>query len=109
MKRLSELRQAAGLSVRALGEAAQVSGALITMIEQGKRTPSEVVVAGIAEALEVDADLLALSLGVVPGWIRHMIRDNPERALKSLQDLEKSILTSWGKGRGYIREMGGAV
>lgn len=59
------LRAAADLSQRELARRAGYHDTLISMIERGARNPSRPVLANIAEALGVEADLLEQCRGTV--------------------------------------------
>lgn len=62
-RRLTQSREAAGLSRRALGRIAQVSEAHISRLELGQRLPSPVMRQALARALGVDTEWLASGQG----------------------------------------------
>lgn len=57
-KRIATLRKAAGLSQAALAERAGITQGMVSMMEDGSRTPSLTVAKGIAEALNTTIDEL---------------------------------------------------
>ncbi|MBP2472896.1 transcriptional regulator with XRE-family HTH domain [Crossiella equi] len=59
-------RQAAGLTVQALADAASLSRRLLTQVEQGTANPSLVTVDRLARALGVDFATLTAAPGVAP-------------------------------------------
>jgi len=66
-QRLTQAREAAGLSRRALGRIAQVSEAHISRVELGQRLPSPVMRQALARALGVDAEWLGSGRGTAQG------------------------------------------
>lgn len=66
-ERLTQAREAAGLSRRALGRIAQVSEAHVSRLELGQRVPSPVMREALARALGVNAEWLVSGHGTPRG------------------------------------------
>ena len=66
-ERLTQSREATGLSRRALARIAQVSEAHVSRLELGQRVPSPLMCQTLARALGVDAEWLASGRGKLSG------------------------------------------
>jgi len=75
-KRLRELRNAAGLSLRELAEKVNVDFTYLSKIENGVLpAPSDKVIARLARALNADQDELTTLAGRIPSDIAEMLKD----------------------------------
>ena len=63
---IRQQRELAELSMRQFAQLAGISNPYLSQIERGLRAPSENVLRGIADALEVSADALYERAGVAP-------------------------------------------
>jgi transcriptional regulator with XRE-family HTH domain len=63
---IRQQRELAELSMRQFAQLAGISNPYLSQIERGLRAPSENVLRGIADALEVSADALYEQAGVAP-------------------------------------------
>jgi transcriptional regulator with XRE-family HTH domain len=87
-ERLTQAREATGLSRRALARVAQVSEAHISRLELGQRVPSSLMCQALARALSVDVDWLASGQGKLRGTPREESAELTSRGLPvSITDL----------------------
>jgi transcriptional regulator with XRE-family HTH domain len=64
-KFIREQRNAVGMSLRKLAEAAGVSNPYLSQIERGLRRPSAEILSGIAKALRISAETLYVKAGIL--------------------------------------------
>jgi len=76
---IRSLRMAKGLSLKELGEIADVNYVFLSKLERGLESPSEELVRTLAEKLEYtgDIDELVAKFGKVPDSIKQLIIDDP--------------------------------
>jgi transcriptional regulator with XRE-family HTH domain len=92
-ERLTQAREATGLSRRALARIAQVSEAHISRLELGQRVPSPLMCQALARALSVDAEWLASGRGKPRGTpsekSAELARQGLPAAIETLLDRER--------------------
>lgn len=81
------LREAQGLTLRALAKKVGVTAPFLSDLEHGRRQTNQY--AALAEALEVQVDELRLLDTRVPGDLREWLSENP-KLLALLKDLQSS-------------------
>jgi transcriptional regulator with XRE-family HTH domain len=70
---VTERRRARNLAQKAVADAAGISTAYLSDIENGRRSPSNVVlITGLAHALGADPDALAIRAGQLPAQIKDL-------------------------------------
>ena len=82
---MKKAREKAGLTTRQLAEALGIAQPTLTNIEVGKRPCPERLLEPMAEALGVDADELALSLGQLRPWMIEVAQDNHRQILRAFR------------------------
>lgn len=92
-ERLTQAREATGLSRRALARIAQVSEAHISRLELGQRVPSPLMCQALARALSVDVEWLASGRGkprgAPPEESAELARHGLPAAIETLLDRER--------------------
>lgn len=89
-KTCKRLREGAGITQEALGEAAGVSGKYISRIEKGKANPTLTTIQKLARGLQVDVAVLAdfRELGLSKEQIReNLLREIAEADDRTIMDL----------------------
>lgn len=91
--RLRELRKGKGISQRDLADSVGVDFTYLSKLENERLpAPSATVIAALAEALDADADELAVLAGKIPADLVDVLRQNPG-AIKMFRSLAGDIRT----------------
>jgi len=94
-KRLKELREAKGLSLRKTAKSIGKSHAYLSEIERGKATASDDILMLLAGPLEEDPDVLFAMAGKVSKRFRKALMEHPRlfgELLNRLEDAPKGAL-----------------
>ncbi len=83
---LRELRTRAGIGIKRLAPALQVSYTYLSKLENNEIKPSAELVDRVAEYFEYNRDALLLSAGKIPEEIVEILRAHPDDALKFLRE-----------------------
>ena len=89
--RWARSRRGPARTLRALSKETGLSASYLLYIETRQRKPNDAIVEKLAKVLDVDVDLLGLSLGVPRPWMVDLMVKNPEKALDALQQLSASL------------------
>lgn len=78
------LRMAKGLSLKELGEVAEVNYVFLSKLERGLEVPSEDLIKKLAEKLDYKDDVneLIAKFGKVPTTIKQLILDDPSSVIE---------------------------
>ncbi len=78
------LRMAKGLSLKELGEVAEVNYVFLSKLERGLEVPSEDLIKKLAEKLDYKNDVneLIAKFGKVPTTIKQLILDDPSSVIE---------------------------
>lgn len=100
--RIREFREGAGLTVDGLAEIAGCSKATISLIENGKRTPSMAMLEAIASALHVPTKIL-LDDGLIPDPVASEIAAHLKELLQ-LGEKDRAAIFSLARSLPKVRE-----
>lgn len=90
-KKMKEIRQAMGLSVRKLGIMSRISSTTISAIENSKTNPSVITLQKIAKAIDVDPNVFFQSEAFVYNNNKLIINKDTRRfADELIQELKKN-------------------
>ncbi len=105
--RLRELRKRKGINQRDLADLVGVDFTYLSKLENERLpAPSAPVIAALAEALDTDADELAVLAGRIPADLVEVLRQNPG-AIKMFRSLAGDIRTpeDWQRHLGSARHV----
>lgn len=89
-KKMKEIRQAMGLSVRKLGIMSRISSTTISAIENSKTNPSVITLQKIAKAIDVDPNVFFQSEAFVYNNKLIINKDTRRFADELIQELKKN-------------------
>jgi transcriptional regulator with XRE-family HTH domain len=100
-------RELSAMSMREFAKAAGISNPYLSQIERGLRAPSEQVLQGIAEALQVSAETLREQAGLdrhreAPSRVLDAIREDPDltgRQRQALSEVYRAFVAAGPRGR----------
>lgn len=98
---ISEARRAKGLSQKNLAskvnkeDGQAISAQYLNDIEHDRRNPpSELLIAQIADILDVSKDMLCIAAGTIPNDLQKMARSQPDRIEQAFKAFRKAVKDS---------------
>lgn len=98
---IKRLRQAKGIGLKRLAQAAKINPSYLSRVESGKVPPSEQLLHSISRYLKVDYEELALLTGRLPADIMAIMCKNPKKAIQTLRSLKHTASMVRETGSSY--------
>lgn len=94
---IRETRIAKGWRLKDLAEAVKVSSCLVSMIERGIHSPSEMTIRAMAKALDMDENQLLAEANIKPTDLLAIMKRNPVALISLIKgtEIEKMLVEMW--------------